>query len=181
MCKDWKSERRVKQNVEKQLTADQIFEIDSPENFIINLFHYLTIKSNSRKPFTEAERPVLLLLNFEPTIAINGFGDLFHQAYTLKECQIVENGLKLLGLIKLAELLGKVKQIYLRHNLDVTDEEYQELEPFGFDETESKRLDEIEKLVWKTEGELYQIGLKVFLFAKENHTQFLSDPQQIVF
>jgi hypothetical protein len=159
--------------MDKQLNVNQIFEIDSPENFIINLFHYLTIKSNARKPFTEAERLAFLLLNFEPTIAINGFCDLFHQAYTLKECRIVESGLKMLGLIKLAELFGEAEQIYLRHNLDITDEEYKELEPFGFDETESKRLDEIEKLVWERESELYQIGLKVFLFAKENHTQFL--------
>ncbi|MEP6895306.1 MAG: DUF4375 domain-containing protein [Chloroflexota bacterium] len=159
--------------MDKQLTISQIFEIDNPENFIINLFHYLTIKSNAGESFTESERLSFLLLSFEPTIAINGFIDLFHQAYTFDECRIVESGLKTLGLIKLAELFSEAKQIYLRHKLNITDEEYKELEPFGFDKKESKRLDEIEKLVWERESELYQIGLKVFLFAKENHKQFI--------
>ena len=51
----------------------------------------------------------------------------------------------------------EAKNIFIRRNPEITQEEYEQLEPFSLDDENSRRFDEIGELFWVEGSELYQI------------------------
>lgn len=65
--------------------------------FIVQVHKHLSEKKRTGQSLNEDEEIALLLLNMQPNMAINGFCDIFYQEYSLRECDLVEKGLRKLS------------------------------------------------------------------------------------
>lgn len=95
-----------------------------------------------------------LYLRFMASKDMDGFGDLFYQAFSLEECKDIIRWFSELGLDKAAKYFSEALDIYCRRR-GATSEEYNQLNPFDFDEAEGRRFDEIEEFFDSEECGLY--------------------------
>ncbi len=104
-------------------------------------------------------------------IEMEGFVDLFYQLYSLRECSIIETHLRAFGLHQLAALFAEAKQLYTGGKLDITDEEYSAIDPFGMDER-WQRFDAIGEQILAEDSELYKLEEYVCAYVKAHAHQF---------
>ncbi len=132
----------------------EIFEIDDAVTFINELCDYLDKKRNSSAGLSKGERLIDFYYRFMASKDMDGFGDLFYQAFSLEECKDVIRWFSELGLDQAARHFREALDIYCRRRL-VTSEEYNQLDPFDLEEAEGRRFDEIGKFFDSEECGLY--------------------------
>ncbi|MDP9315981.1 MAG: DMP19 family protein [Chloroflexota bacterium] len=147
----------------------EILTLDCAD-FIVQFYNYLTDKQRVHQPLTEIEEVAYLLLTMRLDIEMEGFVDLFYQLYSLRECSIVETHLRAFGLHQLAALFAEAKQLYTGGKLDITDEEYSAIDPFGTDER-WQRFDAIGELILAEDSELYKLEEYVCAYVKAHADQ----------
>lgn len=154
-------------------TFTEIWEISDPLKFVHELRQYLTDKKIFRKlELNSTENTFYLLAEMQAVIEAEGFVDLFDQEYSLKDCALVENGLRELGLHKLAGLFSEAKSIYTRHNPEITQNMYENLNPFQLPKKEGKRFDQIADEFYKNGSQLFQIPSKLAIYARNKQSDF---------
>ena len=85
----------------------ELWTISEPGEFVYQLSRFISHKKSTRKaPLSPAEYTFQLLMDMQPTIEMEGFQDLFFQAYSLADCVLVESGLREIGAHQLADLFA---------------------------------------------------------------------------
>src|SRR5689334_6753007 len=133
----------------------EILEIEDCNKLVAEFFFFLEDKKNSRAVFNDLEWSTWLLLNLLPGMEMEGIEDLFHQLYSLEECELVEKYLRQLQLDELADLFGEAKSIYIGHRSQITQAEYRQIDPFALEESQLHRLEEIGKTILKKGSQIY--------------------------
>ena len=132
----------------------EIFDIDDGATFINELYDYLDEKRNSSAGLSKGERLIDFYYRFMASRDMDGFCDLFYQAFSLEECKDLIQWFSELGLDKAAGYFSEALDIYCRRRV-VTSEEYHQLNPFDLEEAEGRRFDEIGKFFDSEECGLY--------------------------
>jgi hypothetical protein len=143
-----------------------------PEKFGVELFDYLTTKKGAGYPLTTIEEVAYLLLVLRLDIDMNGFVDLFYQQYSLRECHIVEAGLHVLQLHTLADLFAEAKHIYTDGRTDLTEEQYQTINPFD-NRTKWQRFDEIGEQILAEGSEVYLLSERLYAYFQKHRDVLL--------
>lgn len=142
-------------------------------NTMVAEFYFFLVEKRLKHKLNEVEEVVYLLLNMLPDIEMEGFVDLFHQMYSLNECMIVERSLRQLEFNQLADLFSEAKSIFIRGRVNITQEEYEQIAPFAYEETQTgRRFDEIGELFLAKDSEIYRLGDGLCKFIKAN-SEFL--------
>jgi len=157
----------------KVKSLNEILNIAECNELVSGFYSYLVEKKNSKQELNNVEEVVYLLVSMLLDIEMEGFVDLFHQLYSLRDCLVVEHNLRQFELYKLADLFSEAKLIYINGKLDITQEEYKQLNPFFLDEIQGRRFDEIGDLILAENSEIYEIGDCICNFIKSNRTAFL--------
>jgi len=152
---------------------NEILNITDCNKLVSEFYAYLVEKKNKNHKLNEIEEVTYLLVSMLLDIEMEGFVDLFHQLYSLRECLVVEQNLRQFGLNKLADLFSEGKSIYINSKFDITPEEYEQIDLSMFDETQTHRLDEIGEMILAKESEIYEIGDQICQFIKNNRTILL--------
>lgn len=133
--------------VERTHLLDDLMLLDEP-HFGVEFYEYLIDKMAREDELTPLEREAYLLTTLMVDIEMTGLINVFHQTFSLSDCDVVEAGLKKLGLHQLADQFQLAKSIYLQGRSDVTEKEYRSIDFWGdLSETEQQRFDEINKAV----------------------------------
>jgi hypothetical protein len=156
----------------KAKSLNEILNIAECNELISRFYSYLVEKKNSKQELNDVEEVVYLLVSMLLDIDMEGFVDIFHQQYSLRECLIVEHDLRQFGLHKLADLFSEGKSIYIKNKFDITEEEYEEIDLSTLDEAQNRRLDEIGEIILAKDSEIYHLGIYVCQFIKTNGTVF---------
>jgi hypothetical protein len=168
---------------------DEIWTIANKEEFAYELGKFIAHKRHARKlPLSETEHVFGILSDMQSWIEMEGFHDLFYQAYNLSDCLLVEKTMRELGTEQLANLFAEAKHIYLRHKLanlfaeakhiylrhktDITEEEFRKLEPFDLPEGDGARFDEIAKEFYGSDSQLFELGDRLADFARKHRAEF---------
>jgi hypothetical protein len=154
---------------------NEVFKIDNCDEFVSELYGYLIDKINSHQELNDVEEVAYLLLSMKLDIEMEGFVDLFHQLYSLRECFVVEQSLRKFGLHKLADLFSEAKRIFINGNNNLTQEEYEQIDPFLLGKTQSHRFGEIGDLILAENSEIYKIPDYVCDFIKSKRTILLKE------
>lgn len=131
------------------------------------LYSYLVDKRTTHQSLDEVENVAYLLLTMLLDIEMEGFVDLFYQLYSLEETRVVERYLRYFELNKLAALFAEAKQLYIDGKADITEEEYQAIDPFGDDERWG-RFDQIGKEILAADSEIYLLPERVYTWVKSH-------------
>ena len=130
-------------------------------------------KRHARKlPLSLTEHAFDLLSNMQSWIEMEGFHDLFYQAYSLSDCILVESVMRQIGADRLAELFVEAKTIYMRHKTDLTEEEFQKLSPFDLPDPDGSRFDEIAEQFYASDSQLFELGERLADFARKHRIVF---------
>jgi hypothetical protein len=139
------------------------------DDLIGTLYDYVLTKVINDEELTDVEEKVYLLVSMLLDSEMEGFVDLFYQFYSLRECAIVEETLRSLGLIKLAKLFRKAKDIYMYANDHISsDDDFHALYLQLTDE-QRRQIDEIGDEILAQDSEIYQIGDKLCQYVKDNN------------
>jgi len=149
-------------------SLNEILSITDCNELVSEFYSYLIEKKNSNRKLNDIEEVVYLLVSMLLDIEMEGFIDLFHQLYSLRECLVVEQNLRQFGLHKLADLFSEAKSIYIKGKFDITQEEYEQIDPFTLDEMQSRRFEEIGETILAKDSEIYRLGDSVCQFIKSN-------------
>ena len=149
-------------------SLNEILSITDCNKLVADFYGYLLEKKNSNRKLNDVEEVVYLLVSMLPDIEMEGFIDLFHQLYSLRECLVIEQNLRQFGLHKLADLFSEGKALYIKSRIDITQEEYEEIDISAFDETQNSRFNEIGDLILAKDSEIYQLGEYICQFIKSN-------------
>jgi hypothetical protein len=117
------------------------------------------------------EEEVYLVLSMLLDIEMEGFVDLFHQLYSWHECSVVEATLRKIDLHNLADLFTEAKLIFSNGKRNLTEEEYQAIDPFGNDER-WQRFDTIGKQMLVEGSEIYLIGERICSYVQAHINAF---------
>jgi len=154
----------------KAKPLNEILNIAECNELVSEFYSYLIEKKNSKQELNDVEDVVYLLVNLLLDIEMEGFVDLFHQQYSLRECLIVEQNLRQFGFYTLADLFSEGKSIYIKSKFDITQEEYRQIDLSTLDETQNYRLNEIGKIILAKDSEIYHLGDYICQFIKTNIT-----------
>lgn len=150
----------------------ELWTISEPGEFVYQLSRFISHKKSTRKaPLSPAEYTFQLLMDMQPTIEMEGFQDLFFQAYSLADCVLVESGLREIGAHQLADLFAEAKSIYTRRKTDLTEAEYQDL-TLDIPEPDGSRFDEIGEQFLAGDSQLYEFGERLADFAQAHKPEF---------
>jgi Domain of unknown function (DUF4375) len=150
---------------------EEIWELSQAQDFNYELTRFLWQKQdNQTASLTQTEHAFELLSSMGWQVATQGFQDLFFQQYTLSDCVLVEQTLREIGAIQVAELFGEAKEIYSRHKTDLSEEEFQSLNPFDFSEPDGSRFDEIANII--TENDLLEFDESLAAYARKHWMEF---------
>jgi len=154
-------------------TLEEIWKLqDSPE-LVRELDNLLSHKRFVRKvPLSEIEHAFLLVASMPTSIMMEGFQDLFYQQYSLADCHVVEATLRELGAERLAQPMEEARGIYTRHRPDISQEEYEQLDPFDLPDLDGRRFDEIAELVSADDSELFELDTPLAEFARRHQQEF---------
>lgn len=152
---------------------NEIWAISKREEFAYELSKFIGHKLHTRKlPLSRTEHSFHLVSDMQSTIEMEGFQDLFYQAYSLSDCVLVENVMREIGADRLADLFAEAKTIYMRRKTDLTEAEYQKLDPFDLPEPDGSRFDEIAELFYASGSQLFELGDRLADFARKHREEF---------
>ena len=144
--------------------------LDCPD-LVYKLIEFVSEKRTAGQHLLPIEEEIYLALSMLLDIEKQGFVDLFYQFYTLRETYVVESFLRKLELHRLAELFSEARSMYTNGRLELTEEEYKEVYPFGNDER-WQRFDEIGDEILAEDSEIYLIGDRVCDYVKVHANEF---------
>ena len=151
-------------------TIAEILALDCPD-LVYELIEFVSEKRRAGQALLPIEEEIYLALSMLLDIEKQGFVDLFYQFYTLRETYVVESMLRKLELNRLAELFSEVRAIFTNGRIELTEEEYKEIYPFGND-ARWQRFDEIGDEILAEESEIYLIGDRVCNYVKVHANEF---------
>jgi hypothetical protein len=156
---------------EKQF--DEIWSISDKPEFAWQLGNFINYKVHGRKvAISRTEHAFDLVLHMQTRIEMEGFFDLYYQAYTLSDCLLVENVLREIGADRLADLFLEAKIIYMQHKIDLTEEEFRKLDSFDLPEPDGSRFSEIEEQVYADDSQLFELGERLADYARKHRDEF---------
>ena len=157
----------------KGKSLQEIWDIQDSNDFVYELHEYIFDKKwNKKKKLSKPEHVFYMLDSMLSWIEMEGFADLFYQQYSLNDCYLVEEGLKELGANELASLFSEAKNIYIRHQTDIDQIQYEELEPFSLSENEGKRFDQIGEEIYSDKSELFDLAPRLRSYAIKHKNLF---------
>jgi hypothetical protein len=162
----------------ERLRLEEIWKLQDAQEFVYQLGMWLHDKKSEKIQLNRIEHLFDMLCSMQSWIEMEGFCDLFYQQYSLSDCNLVEEGLKEIGADKLAGLFREAKDIYVRHNRDISEDEYTELDPLSLSEKEGARFDEIADMFYSEESGLFDLAPKLNAFAKKNALAFGDAPRE---
>jgi hypothetical protein len=151
-------------------TIDEILALDCLD-LVNELYEFVSEKRRVGQALLAIEEETYLVLSMLLDIEMEGFVDLFYQFYTLRETYVVEAGLRKLELNRLAELFSEARSIFTNGRIELTEEEYKDIYPFGKDER-WQRFDEIGDEILAEESEIYLIGDGVCAYVRVHANEF---------
>jgi hypothetical protein len=155
------------------IALDEIWNVQDADAFAGALIDYLYDKESKRRlPLSGCEQNVRDISNLYASICIDGFNSLFYQVFSLADCHRVEAAMREMGLRQLADWFAEARLIYCRRRTDLSEEAYDNLEPFSLDGPEGLRFDEIGKLFVGDESELFRIAAPVKAYATLHRGDF---------
>jgi hypothetical protein len=158
---------------DRPLDLDSIFAIGDPETLSGELCYFVVYKGSvARRERTPTEELFLKLVLMHAYIQSGGFCDLFYQQYSLADCGRIEEALREMELMALADLFAEAKTICTGHREHLTEEDCQELDPFSLSEEEGKRFDEIGELFEADASEIYLLPVRLATFARKRQQEF---------
>lgn len=147
---------------------EEVLRLDDPKEVVSELNGLLADKQTAGKArLSDTERAFMLVASMQEAIMWEGFQDLFYQKWSLADCILAEATLRELGAKQLARLLQEAREIYTRHKPEMTEEEYQELDPFDLPEPDGERFDEIADLVSADDSQLFELDTPLAKFARK--------------
>ena len=141
----------------------KILELEGGD-FEAEFFNYLSAKSLAGT-LQPVEEEAWLILSMLPRIEMEGFVDLFYQLYSVRECATVRQALGRMGLNKLKGQFEEAFSIYVSGKLDIAEEEYRSIDPFGSSDNWS-RFDAIGVQMLEEGSELYLVGERTEQYVK---------------
>jgi hypothetical protein len=151
-------------------TIPEILALDRPD-LVYELIEFISEKRRTGQVLLPIEEEVYLALSMLLDIEKQGFVDLFYQFYTLRETYVVESVLRKLELNRLAGLFSEARSIFTNGRIELTEEEYKEIYPFGNDER-WQRFDEIGDEILAEDSEIYLIGDRVCAYVRVHAIEF---------
>ena len=151
-------------------TITEILALNCPE-LITELYGFVSEKRRTGQALLAIEEETYLALSMLLDIEMEGFVDLFHQLYTLRETYIVESMLHKLELKRLAELFSEARSIFTDGKVELTEEEYKEINPFGHD-VRWQRFDEIGNEILAEGSEIFLMGDRVCTYVRAHVNEF---------
>lgn len=153
------------------MSVEDILRIEDSSEFCLALLRHCADKRyRQRVSLTDLEEMAFLVLNLENDILMEGFVDVFYEQYSLRECPIVEDGLRAFGLPVTADLFAEAFRIYVNGELDISDEAYKAVDPFG-DDPRWNRFDEIGDLITAPDSEIRQLPDRLASYIKARPDQ----------
>jgi hypothetical protein len=155
------------------LDLDSIFAIEDPETVSEELGYFILYKGSvARQQRNPTEDLFLKIEQMSGYIQSGGFGDLFYQQYSLADCVRIEEALREMQLSGLADLFAEAKAIYTGHRESLTEDEYQELDPFSLSGEEGRRFDEIGKLFEADDSGIHLLPVRLATYARQRQQEF---------
>jgi hypothetical protein len=77
-----------------------------------------------------------------------------------------------MGLHQLADWFAEARLIYCRRRTDLTEDAYDDLEPFSLDESDGRRFDEIGELFIGNDSELFKIAAPIKAYVMQHRGEF---------
>lgn len=127
------------------MNIEEIINISDDTEFINQLADYILNKTDNNEGLSKGERFIDLYIRFLAAKDMDGFGDLFYQEYSLKECEDIIYWFNELGLVEASKKFNRALEIYCNGKKDISDEEFKELDPFALEESQGKEFDTIGK------------------------------------
>jgi hypothetical protein len=153
-------------------SLEDFWAVQDDDEFAFHLAHYIFAKSVHRKlPLSTTEQNIWDLEWLYTRICGEGFCDLFYQQYSLCDCARLESFMRELKLAQLADWFSEAKAIYCRHQLDLTEDQYRQLDPFSLSDIDGKRFDEIGELFIGEGSELFDIGWRIRTYANQHRSE----------
>jgi hypothetical protein len=136
-------------------TIGEILSLPDCGKMVNEYYDYIAKKLGDGEPLNEIEEIVYLLVNTLLISEMEGFVDIFYQAFSLRQCRIVAKSLNELGLYKLAGLFAEALDIYLNGQSDISEEEFRAINPFAMNQEHGQRFDEISAQILAQDSEIY--------------------------
>ncbi len=139
-------------------------------------------KYDLEEPLNDPESVIWALFDMLPAAEIDGFSSLFEQAFLLRECKLLIEGLREMKLYRLADLFAEALLIYARGNVNITEEQFDSLEiAHLLPEKELQRFEELEEQFWEEDSELYQIAIPMVEYIQAHYDSFAEDLHQVLY
>jgi hypothetical protein len=146
---------------------EDILSISNCDQLCAALYNYVISKLANNEELSDVEEKIYLLISMLPDIEMEGFIDLFYQFYSLRECIVVEETLKVLGLCNLANLFRKAKDIYLHGNENIlSDQDFHGLYDH-LSEEQRCQIYEIGGEILAEGSEIYQIANRLCQYIRD--------------
>jgi hypothetical protein len=151
-------------------TIAEILVLDCPD-LVNELYEFVSEKHRTGQTLLPIEEETYLALSMLADIEMEGFVDLFHQFYTLRETDVVEGFLQKLELKRLAKLFAEARSIFTNSRVELTEEEYKEINPFDHD-ARWQRFDKIGNEILAEGSEVFLIGDRVCAYVRAHLNEF---------
>ncbi len=138
-------------------------------------------KYHLNESLNESELVIWALRNMWAAVAMDGFSSLFEQLYSLRECKLLIDGLREMKLCRLADLFAEALLIYVWGNVDITEEQYQNLDIELLPEKEMQRFEELESQYWADDCEEYQSAIPMVEYIQAHYDAFAGDLRQVLY
>ena len=112
----------------KPMSLDEIFAIEDPSRFIIELDRHCYEKERINQPLSDAEQTFAWLMRMDGRIVADGFDSIFLQYFSPQSFVRVCEALEEVGASALRELLQKAWSIYAKDNPKISLEELQSID-----------------------------------------------------
>ncbi len=149
-------------------TIGEILSLSDCGELVSEYLSYIAKKQVAREPLNEIEEVVYLLVNILAISEMEGFVDIFYQAYSLRQCRVVSRSLSELGLYKLAGLFTDALDIYLNGLSDISEEEFGAINPFEIGQERFQKFDEISDRILTHDSEIYLLEKPLCEYIRTN-------------
>ncbi len=157
---------KIANNMNDPNNLEDIQSISNCANLCISFSNYVNVKKANHEELDEHEEKFYLLYGMLSEIEMEGFIDLFHQFYSLRECAIVETTLKEFSLDKLANQFLRAKNIYTQNSGKVSEEYFHNLF-YQLGEEQRRQIYEIGIEILEG-SEIYQIENKLCHYIRDH-------------
>jgi hypothetical protein len=158
---------------EQPKPLNEIWAIEDADTFAGELMRYLLDKQLRGFALSVIEQDVYDICRIDFEACCNSFSSLYYNnVFTLADCRRVAAVMHEMGLHQLESWFTEALLIYCRGRTDLTQAEFDELEPFPLPEEQGRRFDEIARQFLGHDSELYKIAEPVKAYAMRHRDAF---------